>query len=139
MFMTRPKFCLPALVLLLAACAAPAPQRAPLALTIRNTEASEPLRCVMVVAHFVSVDVGVIQPGGTRDLDFTRVVDTGSLIVNAADGREMEVENLLCGGDTRWSETRGDVPLMPLRAATKARLEAACDLTPRLSCTLATP
>ncbi len=37
----------------LAACAATSPQRAPLTLTLRNTEKAEPLRCVLVLAHFV--------------------------------------------------------------------------------------
>jgi len=137
--MIRPIFSLPTLALLLAACAASAPQRAPLTLTLRNTEGSESLRCVMVVAHFVSVDVGLVPPGATREIDFTRVVATGSLIVNAADGREMEVENLLCGADTRWTETRGDVPLLPLRSTAATEMEVVCGLAQRLSCALAGP
>ena len=137
--MTRPILSLPTLALLLAACAAAVPQRAPLTLILRNTDDSESLRCVLVVAHFVSVDVGLVQPGASREIDFTRVVATGSLIVNAADGREMEVENLLCGADTRWTETRGDVPLLPLRSATAAEMEVTCGLASRLSCTLADP
>ncbi|MHA1572108.1 MAG: hypothetical protein ACTSWM_09815 [Alphaproteobacteria bacterium] len=119
---------------LLAACTVSTPQRAPLTLTLRNTDAAEPLRCVLVLAHFVSVDVALIGPGGSRDIVFGRVVNTGSLIVNAADGREMEVENLLCGGDSHWARTRGDVPLLPLRATKNSHLEAACRLSPRLLC-----
>ncbi len=138
MFSTRTLAGLSALILL-AACTAATPQRAPLALAIRNTDPTEPMRCVMVVAHFVSVDVPLVAPGETIRLDFSRVVDTGSLIVAAADGRDMEVENLLCGSDDRWSETRGDLPLLPLRAATTSRLEAACRLVPRLGCTINAP
>ncbi len=81
----------------------------------------------------------LIDPGQSRDIAFTRVVDTGSLIVNAADGREMEVENLLCGADSDWARTRGDVPLLPLRATTASRLEALCGARPRLRCDVADP
>ena len=125
--------------LILAACAANTPQRAPLALTLHNIDGVESLRCVIILAHFVSVDIGVIEPGETQDIDFTRVVDTGSLIVNAADGREMEVENLLCGSDSQWTQTRGDVPLLPLCATTQRRLTAACGSRPRLHCDVASP
>ena len=58
---------------------------------------SQALRCVTVLAHFVSLPDLVIEPGATLRVSYFRGAADGTLYVLRDDGRQMMVENLLCG------------------------------------------
>lgn len=96
-----------------------------------------PLRCSMVIAHFMSQDLGEIQPG--ERLDILLEIDTadGSLFVRSRDGRRKPVENILCGASDDWSLTRGEVPLLPLRTSSSDRARMDCRLETRVRCIMA--
>ena len=116
----------------MAPAADPAP--IPLTATIRNDPAGEPLRCVMVMAHFVTVDLEAIAPGEEISIALARDAGTRTLIVTAADGRQMVLETVLCGATSAWAETRSAVPLMPLRETADRRILYTCRIGRRLSC-----
>jgi len=116
--------------LVVAADAAPLPVTA----TIRNAPGGEPLRCVVVLAHFVTMDLRAIAPGDEIAISLTRDAKTRTLIVTAPDGRRMALESLLCGATSAWAKTRGEVPLLPLRETAGGRVVFTCRIDRRLSC-----
>ena len=93
-----------------------------------------PLRCVMVIAHFMSLALGVVAPGDTLAVMLERNNDDGSLFVRSADGRAKMIENILCGASDDWSQTRGEVPLLPLRSSPPVGAAMTCRLEGRLHC-----
>jgi hypothetical protein len=127
------KHLLGATIAMLAAAPACAADSASIALTIRNA-GDAPLRCVLVLAHFVTKDLPAIPRGGAITLAMERDADLGTLSQRRRDGRVMMIENLLCGASARWDETRGEVPLLALRGVTPARMATACRIATRLAC-----
>lgn len=107
----------------------------PVVLEIANA-GEERLRCVMVIAHFMSEPLGTIEPAARLSIELERDGVDGTLFRRSADGRRKPIENILCGAGNRWSETRGDVPLLPLRSTRSGRVMARCHLQPSLSCAL---
>ncbi|MGD1879958.1 MAG: hypothetical protein ACFB13_20945 [Kiloniellaceae bacterium] len=93
-----------------------------------------PLRCVMVIAHFMSHELGAVAPGDTLGVALERDDADGSLFVRSADGRAKMIENILCGASDDWSRTRGEVPLLPLRSMTSVGVAMTCRLEGRLHC-----
>ncbi len=83
-------------------------------LAIENAT-GEGLRCVVVLAHFVTRDLPAIAAGARLEIAFERG-DDGSLADISSGGRAMLVENLLCGTDSRWTATARDLPLLALRS-----------------------
>lgn len=96
----------------------------------------QPLRCVTVLAHFVSLPDLVIEPGATRRVSYYRGIADGTLYVLRDDGRRMMVENLLCGRTDDWDATRGEVPLLRVRASTSPHVVMTCRVAGRLQCAL---
>jgi len=92
------------------------------------------LRCLMVIAHFMSDELGTIAPGERLAVAFQRDDADGSLFVRSNDGRRKMIENIVCGASDDWSQTRGDVPLLPLRSTHSPRALITCRLGPRLTC-----
>jgi hypothetical protein len=118
-----------------AAAASTAIAAEPVVLTIRNA-AEVPLRCVLVLAHFVTQEHPSLPPGATMSLALQRDAAAGTLSIARADGTAMMVENLLCGATDRWEATRGEVPLLALRGATAERMATTCAIERRrLACT----
>jgi len=107
-------------------------------LTILNQDTST-IRCVVVLAHFVSHDVPVIVPGARATLSMMRDPGDGSLSLDRHDGRRMMVENVLCGRASDWTATRSDVPMLALRAEGVLVWETACRVRDRLVCTQPAP
>lgn len=103
-------------------------------LTVRNA-GEAPLRCVLVLAHFVTKDLPPLPAGGSLTVVMERDAAAGTLSQARGDGRVMMVENLLCGAAERWDATRGEVPLLALRGAGPARMATACRIDRRLACT----
>jgi len=105
----------------------------PVDLELRNA-GTETLRCVTVLAHFVSLPAAEVAPGKTWTSTFHRTGESGTLFVLRDDGREMMVENLICGTSDDWDTTRGEVPLLDLRSTPADRVMFSCRIASRLAC-----
>ncbi|NIA69740.1 hypothetical protein HBA54_14145 [Pelagibius litoralis] len=92
------------------------------------------LRCSMVIAHFMSDELGEIAPGERLMIALEGDNADGSLFVRSGDGRRKPIENILCGASDDWAQTRGEVPLLPLRTSSSERAHMACHLEGRLRC-----
>ncbi len=95
---------------------------------------SQTLRCVTVLAHFVSLPDLTIEPGATLRVSYFRGAADGTLYILRDDGRRMMVENLLCGRTDDWDATRGEVPLLDVRASTSPHMVMTCRVAGRLQC-----
>ena len=131
-----------AVTLLLGGCAEarqwrdPAPESDTVSLEIQN-RTGEPLRCVVVLAHFVTRNLEPVRPNGTARLELWRGGGQGALGFGQHKGEPMMVENILCGEAGRWQGTATDLPLTDIRAARTDRFLASCRPgDPRLVCTV---
>lgn len=92
-----------------------------LQLAIENA-GGEGLRCVVVLAHFVTLALPTVPAGGRLELALQRG-DDGSLAYGSGAARAMLVENVLCGTDSHWTAT--DLPLLALREGSSRRFRCA--------------
>jgi hypothetical protein len=95
---------------------------------------NEPLRCVTVLAHFVSLPAQEVAAGETLVLSYFRGRDDGTLYVLRDDGRRMMIENVICGAAGDWDDSRGEVPLLTIRSAAGRHVALSCRVTERLEC-----
>ena len=95
------------------------------------------LRCVTVLAHFVSLPAAEIAAGDALDVSYFRGAGDGTLYVLRDDGRKMMIENLLCGSTNDWDATRGEVPLLPVRSSSADHMAFSCRIEARLECSQA--
>lgn len=102
-------------------------------LLIRNA-ASQPLKCVILFGHWVTLDVDIIAPGEQGAVTLQRAEKDGALYIPRFDGRKMMVERIACGRTDSWWETIGDVPLMPLREKGADHARTVCQSATRISC-----
>lgn len=100
---------------------------------IANADTST-LRCVTVLAHFVSLPEVSITPGDTLRINYFRGATGGTLYVLRDDGRQMMVENLVCGRNDDWDATRGEVPLLAVRESPHQNVKLTCRIDGRLEC-----
>ena len=110
-----------------------APDAQPVTLSIAN-ESREPLRCLIMFAHFVVAEAGTIAPGGKLAITLSRQDSDGALWIARADGRRMMIETIDCGAAARWAATRGQIPLLPARAGREARYGTTCRLGGTVVC-----
>ena len=89
------------LLFLLAACAAEAQQATAIAVTIQN-RTQRPLRCLLVFAHWTTLGLPVLEPGGSTAIDLYRASDRALFLPRPEDGRRMMLEALHCGYDRPW-------------------------------------
>lgn len=68
------------------------------------------IRCVAVLAHFVTVDLPVIAAGDTYRFTLVDTPD-GGLAMTHDDSGPMMLENLLCGMHENWSRSVGNIDL----------------------------
>lgn len=68
------------------------------------------IRCVAVLAHFVTVDLPVIPAGDTYRFTLVDTPD-GGLAMTHHDTGPMMLENLLCGMHADWSRSVGNTDL----------------------------
>jgi hypothetical protein len=109
------------------------------AVTLRiANDGAEPLRCAVLFGHWVTLELGVIDVGASQALAMKRDAGDGSLYVLREDGRKMMIENVVCGADRSWTETRGQIPLLPVRAGRDRAPWISCRIDDRLTCTLST-
>lgn len=105
----------------------------PVAIGIRN-DADEPIRCVAILAHFITRDLDPVAAGQTGELVLDRNTDLRALAYGSHNGAPMLLENILCGLDGDWTGSRTDVPLNEIRAGSSAGYLLGCAGDARLSC-----
>jgi hypothetical protein len=105
----------------------------PVTLTLENA-GEEPLRCTLVLAHFITKEADEIAPGGRLEVLLERRPGDGVLASGRHKGEPMLVENLLCGAQESWQATSGDVPLLPVRRGREAAYRLTCVAEGRFSC-----
>jgi len=103
-------------------------------LSIKNDD-SQPLRCTVVFAHWVTTDVGPIASGDTATVAMTRGPEPGALHIARFDGRPMMIENIICGADKDWSKSVDQVPLIGVRDTVASTYRIECRAAPRVACT----
>ena len=108
----------------------------PLALRIRN-DTPAPLRCVLLLAHWYSEEVGPVAPGGSAGLALESGLPDGTVVRRNNLARAMAVEGLYCLTGEADGAERASVPLEALRKATGTLL-VTCRRTPRVGCAAAT-
>jgi len=123
-----------ATALLPAAAPASAPDDEPVVLAIVN-EMPEPLRCTVLFAHFVSKEIGTIAASAEISLSMFRQKTDGALWIPRTDGRRMMIETVECGAAALWAETRGQFPLLPVRAGREVRYHSSCRRSGGAICT----
>jgi hypothetical protein len=82
---------------------------APVRLSITN-DGSEPFRCIVLFGHWVTVDVGTVVPGEVQMISMMRGPPKGALHVPRFDGRQMMIENVLCGSLAAWGDSLDQIP-----------------------------
>lgn len=92
-----------------------------------------PIRCVAVLAHFVTRDLGPAAPGERLRIRLERGPD-GALAFGRHGASPMFVENLLCGTVTDWQRTARDVPLQALRSGPGRSFVFSCTLATHVVC-----
>ena len=120
-------------LLLLAACAAEARQATPISVTILN-RSERPLRCLLIFAHWTTIDLPVLDPGGSTAIGLFRAGDRALFLPRAEDGRRMMLEALHCGYDGAWSESLVRLDWMPAMMSDEARFALICSAGERPSC-----
>ena len=96
---------LPASILALwLSAVARAGEAVPIEVTIEN-RSQQPLRCLMVFAHWTTLDLPIVAPGGEISIALNRAADRALFVPRRQDARPMMLEALHCGADRRWSET----------------------------------
>lgn len=121
---------LSALALLLAAASASA---STVTLSIKNDD-PQSLRCTVVFAHWVTVNVDPIASGGTATVAMTRGPQPGALHIARFDGRPMMIENIVCGTEQDWGASFDQLPLDRIRDSVTSSYQMACRAAPRIVC-----
>ena len=106
----------------------------PVTVQITNATSKAALRCQLILAHFVTYEADALAKGQETTLELLRGDQDGTLIFSGKDGRQMALENLLCGFDDDWGETQKDLNLAQLRDGSSNRLEIICSGADRLTC-----
>jgi hypothetical protein len=106
----------------------------PVTVQITNATSKAALRCQLILAHFVTYEADALAKGQETTLELLRGDQDGTLIFSGKDGRQMALENLLCGFDDDWDGSQKDLNLAQLRGGTSNRLEIICSGADRLTC-----
>ena len=115
--------------------AAPAPRGETLQLRIENG-GGEPIRCVAILAHFVTRALPAIPEAGNVELTLRRDPADGGLSYGSHGAQAMMLENILCGSDNDWTASARDLPLQRLRSEPASRFTYRCTLeTAGMTCT----
>lgn len=88
----------------------------------------EPLRCVAVLAHFVTRTLPRIPGAGAIQVTLERDAKAGGLSYGSHGKHPMMLENLLCGTEVDWSTTARDLPVLPLRSGKAREFSYRCGL-----------
>lgn len=102
-------------------------------LVVENS-GGEVLRCTLVLAHFITKDLGEIAPGTAVSVSLERQAADGVLAAGRHKGEPMLVENLLCGASSDWQGTAADLPLLQLRRDERTHYHLRCRAGGRVDC-----
>ena len=106
----------------------------PVAVQITNATSKAALRCQLILAHFVTYEASALAKGQEATLELLRGDQDGTLIFSGKDGRQMALENLLCGFDDDWGGTQKNLSLAQLRDGSSNRLQIICSGADKLAC-----
>ncbi len=123
-----------ALAAALAAAARPAVAAESVTLELVNRAPGDRVECILLLAHFFTLEAGGMAPGEALILTFER--QGTDLAVRNSGGTRMLGENLICGLSSDWPASRAEVPLAPLRSGPGPDFRYACAGSPRLACRL---
>jgi hypothetical protein len=102
-------------------------------LSIKNDD-QQSLRCTVVFAHWVTVDVGPIASGETATVAMTRGPKPGGLHIARFDGRPMMIENIVCGTERDWGASFDQLPLTWVRDGVMSAYQIVCRAAPCIVC-----
>jgi hypothetical protein len=103
-------------------------------LSIKNDD-TQSLRCMVVFAHWVTIDLDPIASGAKAAVAMTRGPQPGALHIARFDGRPMMIENIVCGTERDWTGSYDQLPLTGVRDSAQATYQMACRAAPRIVCT----
>jgi hypothetical protein len=106
---------------------------APVRLSITN-DGTQPFRCLIVFGHWVTMDVGLMKAGEMQTIPMMRGSPKGALYIPRFDGRQMMIENVICGTEAAWSDSLEQVLLMPIRDGTGSAYRTKCQTGRRITC-----
>ena len=98
-----------------------------LSLKIENATPFD-VRCVAVLAHFVTRDLPPVGSQHDIELKLGRNADDGTLSFGSFGNHPMMLENLLCGIASDWTATARDLPLSALRSESDRQFLFRCSL-----------
>ena len=98
---------------------------------------TDDLRCVAILAHFVTRDLAPLARGESLELGLARHAVDGSLAFDSHGDSPMLLENILCGRSADWQASRQDLPLLPMRSGDGREFHVTCRREgERLACRL---
>ena len=125
------------LLCVITGCAAPAkdPAEVPVEagggqevqVSIQN-QSDESIRCVAVLAHFVTRTLPPIASGQVQAFTLVRDPTAGTLSYGSHGVHPMMLENLLCGTQSDWTASSRDLPLLTVRSDEARRFDFRCAL-----------
>ncbi len=108
----------------------------PVRLRISNASTDVSLRCLLSMAHFITRDISPIAEGDYIDVNLLRGVKSHTLYYRENSTPLMAIENIYCGMDQAWAETKGNLNLAALRSKNKINHHVICTSDDGLICTV---
>lgn len=108
----------------------------PVKLRITNAGTDRPLRCLLSMAHFITQDIALIAAGDHAVIQLLRGVTSRTLYYQEDTTPLMAVENIYCGADQAWAETKTNLNISALRNGSETNYHMSCTANRELVCTL---
>lgn len=108
----------------------------PVRLRITNASADHSLRCLLSMAHFITRDIAPIAAGKHAVIELQRGVKSDTLYYQENTTPLMAVENIYCGIDQAWAETKNNLNISALRSGNGKSYHVACTINRELVCTV---
>jgi hypothetical protein len=105
----------------------------PIEVTIEN-RSDAPLRCLLVFAHWTTLDLPVLAPGAETSMMLNRASDRALFVPRPQDVRPMMLEALHCGADSQWSQTLLKLDWTAPMLSDGRSFRLTCDGAERLAC-----
>ena len=107
-------------------------------LQLRNA-GTRPMRCVAILAHFVTRELAPVAPTQTLEIELRRWPESGELAYGYLGDKPMLLENLLCGHADDWASSYGDAPILEIRSAPRRHFALSCGYEKPFGCVIETP
>lgn len=108
----------------------------PVRLTITNAGPDYALRCLLSMAHFITQDIAPIAAGNHVDIKLRRSVKSSTLYYQETSTPQMAVENIFCGLDHAWAETKTNLNMAALRSDGETSHNIICTSVNEMVCTV---